>query len=181
MELKKAIEKRHSVRKFSSKKPKYKDILECINSARFAPMAGNNYTLKFILVSDEEKIGKLAEAAQQQFIKQAYYVLVAVSNSSITINLYGKRGEKYCEQQAGAAIENFLLKIEEKGLSSCWIGAFLEYQVKQCLDIPENIDVVAILPIGYEFEKSQRRRKIELYDIMFFNKYGNKEMSNNGL
>ena len=58
MELGKAIQNRHSVRKFSNKKPNWRTIIECIDSARYAPMAGNNYTLKFILVDNEEKIKK---------------------------------------------------------------------------------------------------------------------------
>ena len=58
MQLKEAIEQRHSTRKFSTKKPDWRDILECIDSARFAPMAGGNYSLKFILVDDKKSIQK---------------------------------------------------------------------------------------------------------------------------
>ena len=56
MDLTKAIQSRRSVRKFKDKKPNWRDIIECIDSMRYAPMAGNNFTLKFILVTDEEKI-----------------------------------------------------------------------------------------------------------------------------
>ena len=55
MELNKAIKKRRSVRKFKDKKPNWRDILECIDSVRYAPMAGNNFTLKFILVDDKDR------------------------------------------------------------------------------------------------------------------------------
>ena len=68
MDLNKAIQKRHSARKFSDKKPDWRVIIECVEAARYAPMAGNNCTVKFILVDDEEKIKKISEAAQQQKI-----------------------------------------------------------------------------------------------------------------
>jgi nitroreductase len=173
------IRTRHSVRKFKDKNPDWRAIIECIDSARFAPMAGGSYTLKFILVNDKEKIDKLADAAQQQFIAQTKYVVVVCSNPSRTTNSYGKRGEIYLRQQAGAAIQNFLLKITEKGLSTCWVGQFVDNLVKEILQIPADINVEAIFPIGYEFEKLQTiKPKIDLDNILYFDEYKNKKMKN---
>jgi len=94
-----------------------------------------------------------------------------------TITSYGEQGKIYCRQQAGAAIQNFLLAIHEKGLATCWVGSFVERLVKETLKIPENIDVEAILPIGYEFDKSQKRKsKIGLDNILYFNKFKNSKM-----
>ena len=121
MDLDKAIQSRQSIRSFKDKKPDWREIIEAIDSARFAPMAGNIFTLKFILVSDREKIEQLADACQQNFIAEADYVVVACSEEKIISNAYRERGKKYLRQQAGAAIENFLLKIEDLGLATCWI------------------------------------------------------------
>ncbi len=177
MELNKAIENRHSVRKFLDKKPNWRKIIECIDSARYAPMAGNNYTLKFIMVDDEEKIQKIAEACQQAFVNQAKFVVVACSNPSRTVNSYEKIGEVYCRQQAGAAIQNFLLKIEESGLATCWVGYFVEEHIKHILKIPADWNVEAVFPIGYEYSKSKvKKHKIDLDRILYFNYYDNKQM-----
>jgi len=177
MDLNKAIQQRKSVRKFKDKKPDWRDIIECINSARYAPMAGDIYSLKFVLIDNPEIIQQLADAAQQPFIAQTSYVVAVCSISNKTTNAYGERGEMYLRQQAGAGIQNFLLKIEERGLSTCWIGAFSEDQVKDALKIPDNVNVEAFFPIGYEYEKPRARRaKIELDNILYFNKYGNKNM-----
>ena len=176
MDLTKAIQSRHSVKKFKEKKPDWRKIIECIDSARYAPMAGNNFTLKFILVNDNAKIQKIAEACQQQFISQSKYIVVVCSNSSRTANSFGKKAEIYCRQQAGAGIQNFLLKIQEKGLSTCWVGDFVEEQIKRVLKIPAGVNVEAIFPIGYEFEKQKRKTKIDLDRILYFEVYGNKKM-----
>jgi nitroreductase len=177
MELDKVIKNRRSVRKFKERKPDWRRIIECIDSARFAPMAGNNYTLKFIVVDDEERIKKIAKSCQQDFIAQAKYVVVACSNASRTTNEFGESGKVYCRQQAGAAIQNFLLKIVESGLSTCWIGHFAEEQIKKTLDIPKDVDVEALFPIGYESEKPRTRKmKIDLDRILYFNSYGNVKM-----
>jgi nitroreductase len=176
MQLDKAIENRHSTRKFSNKKPSWKKIIECMDSVRYAPMAGNSFTLKLILVDDSDKINKIAKACQQQFINTAKYVVVACSNPALPTNAYEKQGEIYVRQQAGAALQNFLLKIEESGLDTCWVGYFVEEQIKRELKIPAKIQIEAVFPIGYEAIKARKRSKIDLDTILYFNKYGNKKM-----
>ncbi len=181
MELNKAIQERKSVRHFSNKKPNWRTIIECIDAVRFAPMAGNTFSLKFILVDNEKKIAKLAAASQQPFIAEAKYIVVACTDPSLTVNAYEERGEKYLRQQAGAAIENLLLKIQEKGLSTCWIGYFVDSLVKEALGIPEGITIEGMFPIGYEpLEKGKsprKKQKIEMDRILFFNKWKNKKMT----
>lgn len=176
MDLDKTIQSRMSVRKFKDKKPNWREIIECIDSARFAPMAGNIFSLRFILVKDKETIQKLADAAQQLFIAKAHYVVVVCSNPSMTMNAYEERGKMYLRQQAGSAIQNFLLKLEEKKLSTCWVGAFVDELVKEALKIPEDIDVEAIFPIGYKFENQKPKNKIDLDRIIYFDEYKNKKM-----
>jgi nitroreductase len=177
MDLDKAIQTRKSVKKFKKKKPDWRDILECIDAARYAPMAGNNFTLKFIVVSDEEKIKQISESAQQPFIAEAKYIVVICSNPSRPVNAYEDKGEIFVRQQAGAGIQNFLLKIQEAGLSTCWVGYFVEDQIKKTLGIPEDIQIEGIFPIGYEDKKGKTRKtRIDLNHILYFDKYGNKRM-----
>ena len=176
MDLTKAIKERHCVRKFSDKKPNWRKIIECLDSVRYSPMAGNNFTLKLILVSDKEKIKKIADACQQDFIKQAHYVVVFCSIPERTELSYEEKGKIYARQQAGAAIENFFLSIQEAGLATCWVGHFVEEQIKRELKIPAKAQVEAVFPIGYEFEKTHKRKKIDMDAILYFDKYDNKQM-----
>jgi nitroreductase len=180
MELDKVIQSRKSIKKFSSKKPDWRDILEAINSARFAPMAGNIYSPRFILVDDIEKIQKLAEASEQSFVSKVSYIVVVCSENKMTKNSFEERAEKFLRQQAGATIENFLLKIQELNLATCWVGHLNEDKVKKILNIPENTNVEAIFPIGYESKaigSNKRKNKIDLDRILYFNKYGNNKMN----
>lgn len=178
MELDKAIKSRKSTRRFSNKKPNWRDILECIDAMRYTPMAGNNFILKFILIDDKEKIQRISECAQQPFIAETDYVLVVYSNPSRTLNSFGEKGKIYSKQQAGAAIQNFLLKIEEKSLATCWIGHFVEEQIKDELKIPKTSNIEALFPIGYEFKRKKKERKIKLDNVLSFNNSKNKKMKN---
>jgi len=175
--LDKIIHNRRSVRKFNSKKPDWRTIIECIDSMRYSPMAGNNFSLKFILVDDEKKINELAKASQQDFVGQTKYVLVVCTTPTRTVISFEERGENYLKQQAGAAIQNFLLKITESGLSTCWVGHFVDEEVKDILTIPKDMHVEALFPIGYAFKKPESKRIIDLNHVLYFNKYGNKKMN----
>jgi nitroreductase len=50
-------------------------------------------------------------------------------------------------------MQQLVLAATDLGLGTCWIGAFDNAKVKEILEIPENIKVVAMTPIGYPAEK----------------------------
>jgi len=175
--LDKIIHNRRSIKKFSSKKPDWRTIIECIDAMRYAPMAGNNFSLKFILVDDKYKIDKLSKASQQDFVGDAKYVLVVCTTPERTVIAYEERGKNYLKQQAGAAIQNFLLKITEEKLATCWVGHFIDENIRTILDIPKDMHVEALFPIGYPLKKPEQKRIIELDHVLYFNKYGNKKMN----
>ena len=177
MDLDKAIRERHSARRFKTKSPNWRDIIKAIDAARLAPTAGNIPTVKFILITDEEKIKKLAQACQQDFLEEVEYVLAVCTDSAQCERSYGERAKKYSAQQAGASIQNFLLKITDLDLATCWIGAFSDDEVKRILQIPENIEIEALFPIGYEMPKKSRQRPKSILDqCLFFNTWKNKYM-----
>jgi nitroreductase len=175
--LDKIIHARRSIKKFKSDKPDWRTIIECIDSMRYAPMAGNNFSLKFILVDDEKKINEMAKASQQKFVSEAQYVVVVCTTPGRTEISYGERGKNYLKQQAGAAIQNFLLKITEARLATCWVGHFVDDEIKDILSIPKDIQVEALFPIGFPLKKPETKRIIDLDNVLYFNKYGNKKMN----
>jgi len=180
MQLQKAIKKRKSVKNYSHKKPSWKKILQALDSVRFAPMAGNQYSLKFILVQEPDKIKKIAQCCQQNFVAKAHYVVVAVSNVDKITKSYGKRGEDFAKQQAGAAIQNFLLSLTEKGLETTWVGYLDDQTIKRELEIQSGFDVEAVFPIGEptraRTELDKEKKKPDLDDILYFDKWKNKYM-----
>ncbi len=177
MELDKVIAERHSVRNFKeNKKPPYTKIIKAIEAASLSPLAGNLPSVEYILVSDKDKILELAQAAQQDFIAKLSYVVVICTDKKQLEKSYYKRADKYANQQAGAVIENFLLKITDMGMSSCWVGAFADDMVKRILKIPDEIQVDALLPIGYEMPTSikTKQRKPDFENSLYFDTYKNK-------
>ena len=176
MDFEKLIKKRASIKNYYQKKIRMEWAIEAIQAANLAPSPGNLPLLKFIIMQDYEKIKAIAQACRQSFISQAPVLVVVCSDSKNAEIMYGQRAEKYIRQHAGAAIENFLLKITNMGLASCWIGAFSDETVRNILEIPESIEIEAIFPIAYpsKIHPVEQRKKSSLENRIFFNTWKNK-------
>lgn len=176
MDFNKVLKTRVSIRNYSPKKPKYDKIIDAIEAANLAPSPGNLPILKFIIVEDEETIEKIAQACRQPFIKKTQVLVVVCSDSKNVDRMYDERADKYIKHHAGAAIENFLLKITDMKLASCWVGAFSDPTIKNALKIPDEIEVEAVLPIAYPspIDKTKQKPKPNLGNICYFETYGNK-------
>lgn len=155
MEVIECIKTRRSIRKFKDKeieKDKLKLILE---SAKYAPSAGNLQAREFIIIKDKKTKEKISEAAySQNFISGAQILIAACADKSKS-QRYKEKAEIYSICDCCASIENIILSGNSLGIGSCWIGAFDEKKVKEILGIPENIKIVALLPMGYAAENPE--------------------------
>jgi len=78
MNVKDAILKRRSVRKYRKEPVKVEDLKVILEAARQAPSAGNKQPWEFIVIRDEETKTKMAEIARKQmWIADAGVIVVA--------------------------------------------------------------------------------------------------------
>lgn len=70
------------------------------------------------------------------------------------------------------AIEHIVLQAVELGLGTCWVRWFDDNKVKELLGIPKNIEIVALLPIGYPNEDPEQRPRFPLEKIVYEERYG---------
>jgi len=170
------IKGRRSVRKYQNKEVDFELIRKVLESARFAPSAGNYQPWEFIIVRDPEIKKQLVEAAyNSKWMLEAPVFIVVCINSRLAGAMYGDRGLKlYGIQGAAAAIENMLLTAQSLGLATCWVGAFSEIMVSRLLECPEYVRPCAIITLGYSYELRcgvPARQKIE--DFVHIGKFGN--------
>jgi nitroreductase len=72
------------------------------------------------------------------------------------------------------AVEHIVLQAVEIGLGTCWIRWYEDEEVKEILDMPEHIEVMALLPVGIPDEDPSPRPRLSLDKIVFSEKYGDK-------
>jgi nitroreductase len=156
MNLLETIKNRRSIRKFQKKEIPEKIIDELIEALIWAPSAGNLQSRKFYFVFNQEIKEKLVKAAlEQDFIAQVPLVVVGCADEKTALR-YGERGKNfYSVCDVATSIQNLMLLAVEKGLGTCWIGAFDEKEVSKILNLPKNLRPIAIIPLGYPAEKPE--------------------------
>ncbi len=178
MQLTDAIKSRRSTKKFANKSIDWRKIIQAIDFTRFTPMAGNLFSLKFIIIENKEKIDKIATAAQQDFISEAGALVVVVSDREKVKKMYDIREKGFAAQQAGAAIQTLLLALTEKKIDNCWVGFFDDGLMREATGVSANLTVEAIITLGIASKATKQKDIVrpELENIVFFEKYGNKKM-----
>ncbi len=173
MTVEDAIKTRYSVRSYSERAVEAEKIHQVLEAARLAPSAGNRQEWRFVVVTDKNKRVQLAEAAAgQMFVSRAPCVIVCCAETDFHEM---KCGQLTYTIDLSIAIDHMTLRAVELGLGTCWIGAFYEAEVKRILDIPEEIRVVELLPIGYPADKGQpRKKRHDLNKIASYENWGEK-------
>jgi SagB-type dehydrogenase family enzyme len=135
---------------------------------RTTPSAGATYPLELFVVTDDglfrylpakhalEKLTEqdlrteLASAAWgQDFIEAAPLTLVFAAQFSRTTNHYGQRGVRYVYMEAGHAAQNVHLQAEALGLGSVAVGAFDDSSVSKVLSLPNDLEPIYMVVVGY--------------------------------
>ena len=176
MEFDSVLRGRFSCRSFDeARKVSFKVISQVLDAARLAPSAGNLQSWRFIIVTDEKKISKIASSSLKQLWINASPVLIVVcSDSKNTKRHFGMRGEFYSIQDCAAATTIILLKAAELGLGACWVGAFDEETVRSILNIEEGIRPQSIVALGYTNEKAQEKERYPLDLVCSYNNFGDR-------
>lgn len=167
MEFSEVLRKRRSVRHFNNKLVvSDEDLTALLEAAVGAPTAGNIQPWRFVVVRSPEARTRLAGALSQRWATGAPAVIVVCVDPRPSTARYGDRGEYlYSLQDTAAAAENILLAAVDRGLASCWIGAFDERAVASAIGLPSPLTPVAVLPVGYSAESSARPARRPLSEI----------------
>jgi len=172
MEFYEVIKKRRSIRKFKNEKIPDEMLERILESARLAPTWANMQGVRFIIIDNPEQLEKIKDAIGQNWTKSApYFITVCIEPRKSGKN---KNGLEYFMVDAAICMEHIILAATNEGLGTCWIGYFDEDKIKQILNIPKKVRVIALTPIGIPDQepKTQERKKLE--EIVFKNNYEQK-------
>lgn len=169
MDVYEAIKERRSIRSYRSD-PVPQDALDRVLDAfRSAPSAANKQPWKVIVVRDpatKEKV--MAASSYQTFLTEAPCLIVACGLPNAG-RIGGHTTSTFVD--VAIAMDHLTLAAHAEGLGTCWIGAFHEEDVKEILNIPQAVRVVAISPLGYPAVKGGPFRRKELSEIVCYDEW----------
>ncbi|MBU27229.1 MAG: nitroreductase [Thaumarchaeota archaeon] len=160
----KTVEKRRSIRSFSSKKVEKSKTKKILKASWMSPSAMGMQNFKIFVVEDLKKKEKLVKATHDQEYVNSSLVLVFCSDPN-RIKFTGSRGKNlFSVQDATIAASYAQLAATALGLSSIWIGHFKEKTVGKI--IKTKLKPIAIISIGYANEKPGKKESQKIKNLV---------------
>ena len=150
MEVYNCIRSRRTVRNFKTDQVPRRIVNRILRAGRWAPSSSNGMPWHFVVVQDPVTIKSLGEIATQgSFISQAPLVIAIVMDNAARPDL-----------DAGRALQQMELVAWSEGMGTCFVGLRAEGQkekLKDMLGIPQEMDLITLLPFGYRENDFQGR------------------------
>jgi nitroreductase len=152
MDFLKIAKNRYSVRNFYNKPVEDTKIISILEAARIAPSASNRQPWSFIVVQKEDTRKLLHVCYNRDWIKNAPVLIVACGDHSQSWNR--REDEKdHCDIDVAIAVDHITLAATSEGLGTCWVCAFDAKKCAEILDLPNYLEPIAIIPVGYPKDK----------------------------
>ena len=182
MELMEAIKNRRSNRKFKSDPVPDEALQILMEAVRWAPSWANTQCWEVIVVKDPEVKSEILRTVPET--NRAHSAMV---EAPVILVLCGKKGVSgfYKGQastvkgdwlmfDAGLAMQNLCLTAHTLGLGTVIVGFFDHKKAEEILGVPENVEVVAMTPLGYRATEGSISKRKEIAEFVFYEKYGRK-------
>ena len=193
--LQNLLANRKIVRNYIKTTKKFPELEKVIDYAIKIPTAGFSRGIELVHVSKKENINKLAKLANQEsyvekgfnkWISNSLSIYLILINEKAYHDRYSQKDKNYSTQSsewivpywyvdAGAAMMNCMLLIEEIGLKSGFLGShnMKGTEIKTLIKIPESYELLGFVTAGIEgkassIKKNVPKKKIAHYE--YFNK-----------
>lgn len=114
-------------------------VRQIVEAGHLTASASNSQPWHFIVVEDKHTLQQLgALAPTGRYIAQApLAIVVGITQSPLS------------ESDASRAIQSMMLAAWSRGVGSNWVGFHQLDSIKPLLGIPDDVEVLAIVPFGY--------------------------------
>ena len=139
-------------------------IRRIVEAGRLTGSGMNRQPWHFIVVRDRETLRRRgALASSGPYVAQAPLAIVVATDRS-----------RFAVSDASRAIQSMLLAAWADGVGSNWVGFGGLDGARAILEVPKDLDVLAILPFGYPARpvgRGKKQRKA-LRDVAHLERYG---------
>ena len=178
MTAKECIKGRRSIRKFADTPVSRDVIADIVETASYAPSWKHTQITRYIAVEGELK-DKIADECTSAYAKNG----VIIKNAPVLMVLtYIKgrsgyerdgsfttsKGDRWQMFDAGVASEAFCLAAYEQGLGTVIMGIFDEAKAASLLEVPEERELVALIPIGYPAKSPAAPKRKSVEELLSF-------------
>ena len=176
-----AILRRRSVRKYLEEPLDRQVVIELLDAARHAPSGNNTQPWRFLVIEDLGMRSRLACVCHdQQWMATAPVHIVVCADLGARASSLARFDEdtagmdaKRVIRDTAIAVDHLMLRAVELGLGTCWIGWYVQDEIRPLLGIPEDVFVLGVITVGRAAEQPKPRARRTLAEITYSGSWGN--------
>ena len=157
MEFDVLIRERYSVRKYADTPVEPEKLQAVLEAGMLAPTGVNAQPQRIYVLSSEEAIAEIRSLTKMAF-NAPVVLMVTLCRDEQWVNPL-EDGYAAGIQDVSIVASHMMLKAADIGLGTCWVNYFAPSRVKEAFSVPENEEVVLLMPIGYPAEDSRPSAK----------------------
>jgi nitroreductase len=162
--------RRCSIRKFRPDPVEQEKLEQVLEAARLAPSACNLQPWTFVVLRDESRRRELSAAFPRDWLSKAPVIVAACCDTKAAWTRH-QDGKRHGDVDLAIAVEHMALAAAELGLGCCWVCAFDPAVARKALGLPEGIEPVVLLPLGYPAEEGAPKKRKPLSEIVRWERY----------
>ena len=163
---------RYSCRNYSDRKVYRDTILAVLDIARLAPSACNRQPWKFLVADSQEQREAVLYSYEREWIRTAPEFIIACGIHDEAWHR-GCDGKDHTDVDLSIAIEHLCLSATSLELGTCWVCNFDPKPIREAFGLPDNVEPIAIIPIGYpaEGQSTPIKKRKALDEIVKWGKF----------
>jgi nitroreductase len=164
------VQKRYSVRAYKPAPVEDAKLAMVLEAARLAPTAANRQPFQLIVARVKGREAEFQQVYGRRWFIQAPLVICACGvheqgweRTSDRIN--------YTTVDVAIAMDHLILAATSLGLGTCWIAAFDPVAARQVFGLPDDVEPVALTPLGYPADQPTPRARKPLSDLVRYERW----------
>lgn len=150
---------RFSVRKYKPVPVSVEDLNYVLEAGRIAPSAVNYQPWHFLVLREKESLEKIHQTYHREWFKEAPVVIVLLGHH--TRGWKRSDGKDHTDIDVAIAADHITLAATDRGLGTCWICNFDKKKTIELFNIPDHLEPIVFLPLGYPNEQTDPQRHKE--------------------
>lgn len=157
------VQRRLSVRDYTTQPIEEQKVGRIIEAARLAPSANNFQPWRFVIITSEKGRKAVAACYPREWVKPVPLFILVCGNSQESWKRKSDNKD-HLDIDLGIVIEHICLAAADEELGSCIICNFDTTLCRTSFHLPEQMEPAAIISIGYPtnaeiFTNSPKKRK----------------------
>jgi nitroreductase len=146
------ITSRRTIRKYVRKDIPRNVFIKCVDAARLSPSSMNLQPLKYMIVNDQRLLEKVFSTLKWAGYLPDYHPSKEEMPSGYIVILLDKDIRKSYGVDPGIAAMSISMVAYEEELGSCILGAIDKPKLRRILNLPENLEIILVVALGYPAE-----------------------------